>query len=156
MDDKVTHKSVRRLCLTAAALLLARHVCSGDLEVAKEALRDGLYPVAETYAGRALTLRGADAEEALLALLESLDGQRRFAEMLRRLDAEGELVRGARLREAFGGCRCDSQRLLAPVHRAAVLRECPALGQTIFEHAPASRAAAEYGALVWEVLDAST
>jgi len=62
----------------------------------------------------------------------------------------------ARLSEAFGGCRCDSQRLLAPVHRAAVLRECPALGQTIFEHAPASRAAAEYGALVWEVLDAST
>ncbi|NLF01508.1 MAG: ParA family protein [Anaerolineales bacterium] len=62
----------------------------------------------------------------------------------------------ARLSEAFGGCRCDSQRLLAPVHRAAVLRECPALGQTIFEHAPASRAAAEYGALVWEVLDVRT
>ncbi len=101
MDDKVTHKSVRRLCLTAAALLLARHVCSGDLEVAKEALRDGLYPVAETYAGRALTLRGADAEEALLALLEALDGQRRFADMLLRLDAEGELARLARRQDAF-------------------------------------------------------
>ena len=55
----------------------------------------------------------------------------------------------AHLEQKFGDL------LLPPVHRAAVLRECPALGKTIFEHAPDSRAAAEYAHLVWEVLDAT-
>jgi chromosome partitioning protein len=45
--------------------------------------------------------------------------------------------------------------ILDPIHRAAVLRECPALGLTIFEHDPKHRAAEEYAALVWEVLDAT-
>ena len=53
------------------------------------------------------------------------------------------------LKRAFGAV------LLDPIHRAAVLRECPALGRTIFEHQPQSRAAQEYGALVWGVLDAA-
>lgn len=53
----------------------------------------------------------------------------------------------ARLREVFGERLCD------PIHRAAVLRECPALGLTIFEHDGESRAAQEYAALVWRVLD---
>ena len=53
-----------------------------------------------------------------------------------------------RLREAFGAA------LLEPIHRAAVLRECPPLGLTIFEHQPESRAAQEYGAVVWEVIRA--
>jgi chromosome partitioning protein len=53
-----------------------------------------------------------------------------------------------RLREAFGAA------LLEPIHRAAALRECPPLGQTIFEHEPNSRAANEYGAVVWGVLNA--
>lgn len=102
MNGKIAKKTGRGLCLAAvASVLLARHACAGDMEVAKEALRDGLYAVAETYAGRALERRGADAEEALLALLESLKGQRRFDEMLRWLEAEADLVRGARLREAF-------------------------------------------------------
>ncbi|MDY6877349.1 MAG: ParA family protein [Chloroflexota bacterium] len=52
-----------------------------------------------------------------------------------------------RLTGAFG------ERALKPIHRAAVLRECPALGQTIFEHDGGCRAAREYGAVVWEVLD---
>ena len=43
--------------------------------------------------------------------------------------------------------------MLSPIHRATVLRECAALGQTIFEYMPKSRAAEEYAALVWEVLD---
>jgi chromosome partitioning protein len=34
--------------------------------------------------------------------------------------------------------------LLAPIHRATVLRECAAEGKTIFEMAPASRASREY------------
>jgi len=54
----------------------------------------------------------------------------------------------AHLRETFGDL------VLSPIHRATVLRECPALGKTIFEHAPESRAAEEYARLVWEVLDA--
>ena len=39
-------------------------------------------------------------------------------------------------------------RLLAPIHRATVLRECVAEGKTIFEKDPGSRAAQEYDALV--------
>ena len=39
-------------------------------------------------------------------------------------------------------------RLLPPIHRATVLRECAAEGLTIFEKDPDSRAAQEYEALV--------
>lgn len=45
------------------------------------------------------------------------------------------------LRQIFG------ESLLAPIHRATVLRECAAEGQTIFEKDPESRAAQEYQAL---------
>ena len=44
--------------------------------------------------------------------------------------------------------------ILPPIHRAAVLAECPAFGQTIFEHDPNCRAAQEYGRLVDIVLKA--
>ena len=44
--------------------------------------------------------------------------------------------------------------ILPSIHRAAVLAECPAFGQTIFEHAPDSRAAQEYSRLVDIVLKA--
>lgn len=37
--------------------------------------------------------------------------------------------------------------ILPSIHRAAVLAECPAFGQTICEHAPDSRAAQEYNRL---------
>jgi len=53
----------------------------------------------------------------------------------------------AALRATFGEC------VLEPIHRAAVLRECPAMGLTIFEHDPESRAAGEYAGVVWGVLD---
>jgi chromosome partitioning protein len=43
--------------------------------------------------------------------------------------------------------------VLDAIHRATVLRECAAEGQTIFEYAQDSRAAREYAALVWRVLD---
>jgi chromosome partitioning protein len=52
----------------------------------------------------------------------------------------------ARLLLAFGNT------LLGPIHRATVLRECAALGKTIFEHDPESRAAHEYEALVREII----
>jgi len=46
--------------------------------------------------------------------------------------------------------------VLPPIHRATMLRECPALGQTIFEYQPKSRPAEEYARLVWEVINVST
>ena len=50
------------------------------------------------------------------------------------------------LREGFG------ERMLMPIHRATVLRECAAEGKTIFELAPASRSACEYEELTREVM----
>lgn len=43
--------------------------------------------------------------------------------------------------------------VLPPIHRAAVLREAPAVGKTIFEYEPSSRAAREYAQVVQEVLN---
>lgn len=40
-----------------------------------------------------------------------------------------------------------TESVLAPIHRATVLRECAAEGKTIFEMAPASRASREYDEL---------
>jgi chromosome partitioning protein len=44
--------------------------------------------------------------------------------------------------------------VLPPIHRAAVLAECPAFERTIFEHDPDCRAAQEYGRLVEIVIKA--
>ena len=44
--------------------------------------------------------------------------------------------------------------VLSPIHLAARLAECPAFGQTVFEHAPTDRAAEEYRRLVDTVLKA--
>jgi len=43
--------------------------------------------------------------------------------------------------------------VLTPIHRATALREAVAEGKTIFEYDPNSRAAQEYAALVWKVLE---
>lgn len=59
-----------------------------------------------------------------------------FDEQTRESKATIEALRGA-----FGAS------LLAPIHRATILRECAAEGQTIFEKDPDSRAAQEYRAL---------
>lgn len=45
----------------------------------------------------------------------------------------------------------SNERVLAPIHRATILRECVARGKTIWEADPAGRAAQEYAALVWKV-----
>jgi chromosome partitioning protein len=45
--------------------------------------------------------------------------------------------------------------ILAPIHRATVLRECPAEGKTIFELAPASRSSREYEELSREIVKRS-
>lgn len=52
------------------------------------------------------------------------------------------------LRESFG-----QERVLEPIHRAVVLRECASEGLTIWEHAVSSRAAREYARLVWRIYD---
>lgn len=53
------------------------------------------------------------------------------------------------LQDTFG------ESVMDPIHRAVILRECPAVGKTIFEHNSSSRAAKEYAQVIWEVLDAS-
>lgn len=50
------------------------------------------------------------------------------------------------LQHAFG------ERILRPIHKATILRECASEGQTIFEKDPACRAAMEYQRLVQRVL----
>ena len=50
------------------------------------------------------------------------------------------------LRSTFG-----AKLVLDPIHRATVLRECASEGVTIWEKAPKSRSAQEYGRLVWRV-----
>lgn len=50
------------------------------------------------------------------------------------------------LKKGFG------DRVLEPIHRATILRECAAEGQTIFEKDAEARAAIEYQALVDQVL----
>ena len=52
----------------------------------------------------------------------------------------------AQLKEHFG------EATWPPIHRATVLRECTAEGLTVFEKAPTSRAAQEYGELVGRVM----
>lgn len=46
-----------------------------------------------------------------------------------------------------------SEYILNPIHRATILRECAVEGQTIFELAPNSRAARQYGDLVHYLLN---
>jgi len=43
--------------------------------------------------------------------------------------------------------------VLTPIHRATILRECAAIGKTIFEHDPKSRAGQEYNQLVDHALE---
>jgi chromosome partitioning protein len=54
----------------------------------------------------------------------------------------------ANLRDSLG-----ADAVLPPVHRATVLREAAAEGHTIFEHSSKTRAAEEYAALVWRIID---
>jgi len=54
------------------------------------------------------------------------------------------------LRETLG-----ADLILDPIHRATILRECWSEGKTIWEKAPESRAAKEYGNLLWRAYDAT-
>jgi chromosome partitioning protein len=46
-----------------------------------------------------------------------------------------------------------NKNILEPIHRATILRECAAIGKTIFEHEPKSRAAQEYNQLIDHILE---
>ena len=107
--------------------------------------------------------------QRLSAEFLSTDGVRKMLELLQRLNVEkgwGSSLLGvfptqvpASLREQRAPLPDRQQslgdRLLAPIHRATVLSECAGLCKTIFEHAPSTRAAEEYEALVSVVLRVS-
>ena len=96
------------------------------------------------------------------------DGVRQVLETMKRLSAERAWQGGLfgvlptfymqQVKEHY--LTLDSLRtslgdlVLPPIHRAAVLAECPAFGQTIFEQDPNCRAAQEYGRLTDIVLKA--
>jgi chromosome partitioning protein len=48
-----------------------------------------------------------------------------------------------------------NESVLPPIHRATILRECPAEGKTIFEMSPASRSSREYEELSREIVKLS-
>jgi tetratricopeptide (TPR) repeat protein len=80
---------------------LACAVRSGELETARAALQDGLYPIAQAHAQKALREKGADPVQALQVLLEAQAGQGLFAEMLNALETHDAVVRRASQPEAF-------------------------------------------------------
>ncbi len=95
-------KTCFRTCVCVLALLPPCVALPGDVETARAALQDKLYPIAQTHAETALRGGAADPAQALLVLLEALAGQGLYAEMLNRFDAFGEVVRLAPRPEAFG------------------------------------------------------
>lgn len=88
------------VCLLAAWPLCV--ALSGDLETARAALQDRLYPIAQAHAEKSLRSGTEDSAQALLVLLEALAGQGLYAEMLGRFDAFDALVRQAPQPWVFG------------------------------------------------------
>lgn len=72
-------------CCTAVA---------GELETARAALHDQLYPIAQAHAEKALDVGEASAQ-ALLTLLEALQGQGRYDDILTRLERVDAAARQA-------------------------------------------------------------
>ncbi len=95
-------KQALRQIMCAMAVWPLCLALSGDLETARAALQDKLYPIAQTHAEKELRSGTSEAAQALLVLLEALAGQGQYAEMLNRFDAFGEVVRQAPQPEAFG------------------------------------------------------
>lgn len=92
-----------RYIVTLAALVavagpLAR---SSELETARAALQDHLYPIAQTHALRALKESGGDRYQALLVLVEAQSEQGLYEDVLQTLDANASMIRGAPQPEAF-------------------------------------------------------
>jgi TolA-binding protein len=66
-----------------------------ELETARAALHDQLYPVAQAHAENVLAAAGDGSAQALLVLLEALARQNRYADILARLDAVDDALRQA-------------------------------------------------------------
>lgn len=77
---------IRQFTLVLAAGLLFK-AWAGDLETARAALQDQLYPVAQKHAEKALAGGESPLAHVLPVLLEALAGQGHYAEILARLDA---------------------------------------------------------------------
>lgn len=98
------------------------------------------YPSVEGVAGvlrtmKAVTERGGNC--LLLGVLPTM-----YDEVTRESRATLE-----QLRKELGDA------VLYPIHRATLLRDCAAVGVTVWEKSPTSRTAAEYEVLVEEILD---
>jgi TolA-binding protein len=77
----------RKCVLLVAGFAWAAMLCAADdaLTVARDALRDRLYPLAQRHAEKVLATKDADLHEpAMLALLEALAGQGKYGEILKR------------------------------------------------------------------------
>ena len=84
----MTMKIITQIACAAVAVWAAHAAPAGELETARAALHDRLYPVAQAHAEKAMAAgAGAEAGQALLVLLEALAGQERYADILTRLDA---------------------------------------------------------------------
>ena len=91
-------QSIAVAALAALAGLGAR---AGELETARAALQDRLYPIAQIHAEKALRESGGVRQQALLVLAEALAEQGRFDELLRTFDAHDAVIRGDPHPEAF-------------------------------------------------------
>ena len=104
--------------IVALACAVAFSAAAGELEVAREALRDGLWAVARTHAER------AGGDEGRFVILESYAREERWDELLTQLDAWDE---------GIGGCYW-SYRVDDPKRSDWDLRTCVAKGWLDMRH----------------------
>ena len=70
---------MKNAILACAAIISAASCAAGEVDVAREALRDGLWEVARTHASR------IDSNEARTIVLESFGRERRWEDLLKTL-----------------------------------------------------------------------
>lgn len=112
-----------RVIFAVALAVSGLWVQADELEVARAALADRLYPIAQTHAEKALRRGDAASAPALLVLLEALSGQGRHAELLERLDALEPSVEKALPEGALGYWRASALLLSGQAQAAAALAE---------------------------------
>ncbi len=85
-------RMIRQFALVQSVGMLCS-VWAGDLETARAALRDRLYPIAQTHAEKALKAGTTERAQALLMLLESMSEQGLYLDILKRLELYDAVVR---------------------------------------------------------------
>jgi len=145
------------LSILAEALLpLARNVDAVVIDTSPGA---GGLQEAAIYAADLLIIPAACdflAVEAVSATLSTLTAVNAKGGRARLLGVQPTFADGTRETRANLDSMADTfgaDGVLPVIHRATVLREAAAVGQTIFEFDPRSRAAEEYAALTWKVTD---